>query len=67
MGTYIITHTPTQAHQNAKGKPVTYASEFDAMVALVAWAKECDLPASDFIVSEYKPDFTKFAYNPNKK
>ena len=68
MKNYILVHTPTQAQQrDNKGKLVNYSSDFDAMVALVAWAKETGLPAHDFLVTEYAPDNTKFAWNPDRK
>jgi hypothetical protein len=63
---YIITHTPTESFRNDKGTPVTYSSALEAMAALVAWARETNLPAHDFIVTEYEVNNTKFAYNPNR-
>jgi hypothetical protein len=60
MKQYIITHIPTQSFQNVKGRPVTYGSISNAMVGLIAWAKECDLLQHDFIVQEYKVKRTKF-------
>lgn len=63
---YTITHTPTQSYKNEKGRPVTYSSVLQAMTALVEWARETNLPAGDFIVTEYEVNNAKFAYNPNR-
>lgn len=50
---YHIQYCPSGGIQkDSTGNPVVYYSDFEAMVALVKWAKEANLPVSDFLIVE---------------
>ena len=55
MKSYLIQFVPSGGYRSdTNGNPIKYHSDFDAMVATTAWARESNMPIDKFLIVEEK-------------